>query len=83
MHAAARSVGVHDISRLYAFGSYRISLGGYGMDKIDPPRHSFSLHTPYRTFVMASESLAERDRWVEKIKEVLSREFLARDIARK
>lgn len=37
----------------------------------------------YRTFVMASESLSERDRWVEKITEVLNREFTARDIARK
>lgn len=53
------------------------------MDKIDPPRHFFSLHTPYRTFVMASESLAERDRWVEKIMEVMHREFTPRDIARK
>jgi len=81
MVAAANTVGVTDIRGLYAFGSYSITLGGYGMDKIEPPRHSFSLHTPYRTFVMSSESLVERDRWVEKIKEVMNREFTARDIA--
>jgi hypothetical protein len=46
-HAAA-SVGVKDVKDLYAFGSYKISLGGFGLDKLDPSRHGFSLHTPYR-----------------------------------
>jgi hypothetical protein len=80
MIEAARSVGIDDVTRLYAFGSYKLTLGGYGMDKLDPPRHSFSLHTPYRTFVMAAETLGERDRWVEKITTVLQREFTAQDI---
>jgi len=48
LEAAAASVGVDDVRNLYAFGSYKITLGGFGLDKINDQRYGFSLHTPYR-----------------------------------
>lgn len=45
---AAAAVGIQDnLKSALGLGSYKVSLGGFGMDE-DSTRASFSLHTPYR-----------------------------------
>lgn len=84
--------GVQSASKIYdieikssslSLNGYKVSVGGFGDDKMDPQRWVFSLHTPYRTFILAAETQAERDKWVSVIDYVLKSEITPRDIASK
>jgi len=61
---------------------YRISMGGFGDDKMDSgsSRWTFTVNTPSRTFILSAETRSERDRWVEKIGVVMSREMTSKDV---
>jgi len=58
---------------------YRVSLGGFGDDKMES-RWMFTVNTPNRTFILSAETPSERDRWIEKIGNVISREMSSRDV---
>ncbi|CAL8124159.1 unnamed protein product [Orchesella dallaii] len=60
---------------------YKVTVGGFGDDKMDPQRWVFSLHTPYRTFILAAETQLERDKWVSVLDFTLRHEINPRDIA--
>jgi hypothetical protein len=58
-------------------GGYKLQDRGFGEQSHG--RCSFSLHTPYRTFILSSETEQERNTWVTLINQVLSRPLTQQD----
>jgi hypothetical protein len=60
---------------------FRVSIGGFGEEKDN--RLAFTVNTPSRTFIFSTENRAERDRWIEKLTQVVNRDMTSKDIQRK